>query len=131
MESGKVVLINDDDFEIVALLENEFTRHGWSTITSTRGLETLELIRQRRPDLLITDIGMPDLGGDQLIHQLDNEKIFIPIVVITGQTFESDQVEVIRKPFHPRAMVEQIIKRWEDLQTSQNEKFTQRSQKAG
>ncbi len=82
---GKVLVAEDDrdTREVIAFYLNSL---GYQVITASCGRTALELVRQDLPDLLLTDIQMPDLDGLELIRQLraDPSLAGMPIVAITA-----------------------------------------------
>jgi CheY-like chemotaxis protein len=100
------VLVVDDDPGIVSLLQRIISKKGYETFVAYDGREGLDLAQKHRPDLILTDIKMPDLGGEELTHLLrsDPELADIPIVILSGTAFlvdlETTRADsVLTKPF--------------------------------
>jgi DNA-binding NtrC family response regulator len=110
MTAAKEILIVDDDARVVAFLDDCFQRSGraYAVRTSSTGTDALEAVHQRRPDLVLLDITLPDVSGLhvlKLIRQLDPA---IPVIMITGtrdprsavEAIESGAFAYIPKPFN-------------------------------
>lgn len=119
---GPLVAIIEDEQDLVHILKFSLERAGYAVITADNGETGLELVRQRRPALIVLDIKMPRMNGYQVLAQLnqDAELSSTPVIVITSVTSEENisdeewarKLEVARfltKPFEPEAFVE-IVK---------------------
>lgn len=86
----KKILITDDESGIVLALKIRLEHEGYEVITAYNGTETLEKLRQERPDLLILDIFMPDIDGIGILNMIRESKTVpegvskMPVVVITA-----------------------------------------------
>jgi CheY-like chemotaxis protein len=80
------VLIVEDVPDILRLLEETLKFKGYRAATAYNGQEALEIIKQQRPALVITDIMMPKLDGFGLVHRLriDPETRDIPVIFLTA-----------------------------------------------
>ena len=80
------LLIVEDDPDILKLLDATLTFKGYRVITARNGTEGLEVIRVKRPSIVITDIMMPKLDGFGLVHRIriSPETRDIPVVFITA-----------------------------------------------
>ncbi|CAN5166506.1 hypothetical protein BH24PSE2_BH24PSE2_14470 [soil metagenome] len=83
------VLIADDEPHVTRVLKLALDRAGYRVETVQDGVAALERIRCRPPDLLISDIQMPRMSGEQLCERLAAElpERDFPIVIITSMTF--------------------------------------------
>jgi len=75
------VLVVDDDRAIRRLLQTSLGAHGYEVIEASTGHEALEAVIAHRPDLIILDLGLPDLDGVDVTRQL-REWSQIPIIVL-------------------------------------------------
>jgi len=80
-----VVLVVEDDPSVRKLLETVLEEDGYEVILAQDGLEGLAKVAMRRPDLMVLDVMMPDVGGLRVLDQMEEEGIRIPVVVITGK----------------------------------------------
>jgi DNA-binding response OmpR family regulator len=80
------VLIVEDVPDILRLLEETLKFKGYHAVTAYNGQEALEIIKQQRPALVITDIMMPKLDGFGLVHRLriNPETRTIPVIFLTA-----------------------------------------------
>ena len=78
------VLIVDDDELFRAMLVAMVQREGYQVSTATNGNEALAAIERHRPDLVITDILMPEKDGIELIMELARHDSPIPIIAVSG-----------------------------------------------
>ena len=85
------ILIIDDDEQIRALICAILERAGFGVIEAANGEEGLKLHRARRPDLVITDIIMPDKEGVETIIELRRESPELPLIAISGGGRQSSQ----------------------------------------
>ena len=87
------ILIADDDDLVRALWTESLTQAGYRTIQARSGREAIELIRTVVPDLVILDLRMPDLSGDDVLRHLQGTPILcrIPVLIISG-FLDDDQV---------------------------------------
>ena len=111
--SGLHVLVVDDDEDARALLEAVLTRYGAHVVTASSVAEAWGAIARRRPDVLLSDIGMPDQDGYALIRQLrrrpPSEGGRIPAVAITAYASDRDTMAAreagyqahVAKPIEP------------------------------
>jgi putative two-component system response regulator len=81
-----LILIVDDELDFRELMQRAMTREGYRVILASSGLEALEKVEKERPDLVLLDIQMPGLNGDQVCQQLksDPRTRMIPVVLHTG-----------------------------------------------
>lgn len=84
------LLLVDDTEEVLNNLEEYLVMEGYEVQTASNGLEALERIKNYTPDLIITDLLMPDMDGFELMQQLRQQKKFkhIPIVVFSARPLE-------------------------------------------
>jgi DNA-binding response OmpR family regulator len=80
----KKILIIDDDPDIRGILEKLLARNGFKTLTACNGCEGLRLFRQEQPDLVLSDLIMPDKEGFETMRELKAEDPAVKIFVISG-----------------------------------------------
>lgn len=112
------ILVVDDEAHIVQVLSLKLRNAGYEIITAVDGEEGVDLAREQRPDLIITDFQMPYLTGLELCQALaeDEATAKIPIVILTARGYALDDADlalgnikdVISKPFSPRAIVQLV-----------------------
>lgn len=78
------ILLVDDDPDIREVLGSVLTHEGYWVRTAATGVEAIRTIRTSQPDIVITDILMPDMTGLELIMQLRSAKPRLRVVAISG-----------------------------------------------
>ncbi|MBN2056666.1 response regulator [bacterium] len=118
MENRINVLIADDDVDILRLLRMSLLREGYRVTTARDGAQALDKIQSDRPDVLILDVMMPNLGGLDLLEKLKSQKNTekLPVILLTkkksykdiktGYSFGADFY--ITKPFKISQVIEGI-----------------------
>jgi len=119
----KKILVVDDKLEIRTLLKQYFTQEGFEIITAGDGKEALFAARQGKPDLIILDLMMPEMGGYEFLKVYGREAD-TPTIILTAKLDEGDKVlglelgadDYVTKPFSMReltARVRAVIRRTE------------------
>jgi pilus assembly protein CpaE len=90
--AGERVLFVDDEEQIRKLLSTWLSRHGFEVTVANDGWEALKSIRARAPDLVITDVNMPNMNGFELTRRLraDHRTARIPIVMLSARKQADD-----------------------------------------
>jgi len=78
------VLLVDDDAALLALMDAAFTKAGYATRTATNGRKALDVLKTYRPDLVVTDIVMPEMEGIGAIMQIKRDPNAPKIIAISG-----------------------------------------------
>jgi two-component system, OmpR family, KDP operon response regulator KdpE len=89
------VLLVDDEQAIRRFLRLSFDAEGYQVDEAGDGKSALYILRTNAPDLLILDLGLPDLDGFEVIRQLRDLGSSIPIVVLSIRTDEKGKVEAL------------------------------------
>jgi two-component system KDP operon response regulator KdpE len=113
------VLLIDDEPPIRRLLRTALAAHGYTLIESSTGEDGLQQAATRLPDLVIVDLGLPDLDGVQVIRRL-REWSTTPIIVLSARGQERDKVEALEagaddyvsKPFGVGELVARMRVAW-------------------
>lgn len=81
------ILIADDEAHARRILQLALEKAGYTVRVAQNGAEALDMFRQKRPDILLTDIQMPKMTGEQLCKQLMSEfpNLETPIFVLTSR----------------------------------------------
>jgi len=109
------ILVVDDDRKIVGLVRLYLERDGYRVLVAYDGLKALELARQRRPDLVVLDLLLPEVDGLDVCRILQTESQ-VPIIMLTAKTTEADRLvgldlgadDYVTKPFSPRELVARV-----------------------
>lgn len=94
MESRKRVLVVDDEQEITFVLRSGLTKHGYDVRVAGDGEAAWDLFQAWVPDLVITDLAMPNIDGLNLCHRL-REVSAIPIIVLSVKGDEATKIEAL------------------------------------
>ncbi|MGG0410607.1 response regulator transcription factor [Peribacillus simplex] len=113
---SKKILVVDDEQSIVTLLQYNLEQAGYSVVTALDGEQGLEAAVDIRPDLVVLDLMLPKMDGLEVCKQLRQQKINIPILMLTAKDDEFDKVlglelgadDYLTKPFSPREVVARI-----------------------
>lgn len=91
------VLVVEDHSSLNFLLSIRLRRSGFLPLSAFDGMSAIERAERERPDAIILDLGLPRLGGLDLLRSLRSNALTfdIPLVLLTGQALESDVVEYL------------------------------------
>jgi two-component system, OmpR family, KDP operon response regulator KdpE len=89
------VLLVDDEPAIRRFLRLSFDAEGYQVEEAGDGKAALDMLQNKAPDLLILDLGLPDLDGFEVIRQLRELGSSIPIVVLSSRTDEKGKVQAL------------------------------------
>ncbi len=115
---SKKILICDDDEGILDLLTMLLEDNGFDVIAEQSSLNVYKIIESEHPDLLILDLWMPVLSGDQVLRMLKNNPATqtLPVMIISA-SMEGKQIAVLAgaddfmaKPFDVNTLVERVKK---------------------
>lgn len=84
-ESTKYILAVDDEPSMLRLLEISLRQAGYQALTAKDGREALELIRTHNVDCVVTDLHMPRMDGLQLLKEIRQTDIELPVIIVTAQ----------------------------------------------
>ena len=116
--TGRKALVVDDEVPIVHVVAVKLRNNGFEVITAENGAVALELAREQKPDVVITDFQMPVMTGLELIENLrkNEETADIPVIMLTARGFaiedeQRDNLKIsdcISKPFSPRELLQAV-----------------------
>jgi len=104
----------DDERKLRALIRVYLERDGYTVVEADTGQAALAMTARALPDLVILDLGLPDLPGEEVLRLLRRDEV--PVVVLTARATEPDRVAGLRagaddylvKPFSPRELVARV-----------------------
>jgi len=88
------VLIVDDEPQILRALRINLTARQYDVVTAADGGQALRAATEEHPDLVVLDLGLPDMDGVQVIRSLRGWTP-VPIVVLSGRTGSGDKVDAL------------------------------------
>src|SRR5262250_3391421 len=109
------ILVVDDEPQITRVLKTTLSSYGYSTRTASDGDEALHVMKEWPPDLIITDLRMPNLDGLDLCRQV-RQKSHVPIIVLSVKGEERTKVEAldagaddyVTKPFNINELLARV-----------------------
>lgn len=109
------ILIIDDEIQIRRLLQITLEANGYKVYSATSGEEGLQQVAMVRPDMLILDLGLPDIDGIEVLKKL-REWSSIPVIILSVRSDESDIVaaldvgadDYLNKPFRTGELLARI-----------------------
>jgi DNA-binding response OmpR family regulator len=112
---AQTVLVVDDEKHIVQLVKLYLTNEGYVVDVAHNGREALEKTRLVRPDLIVLDLMLPEIGGLEVCRQLRQETD-VPIIMLTARDESEDRVaglelgadDYVTKPFNPRELAARV-----------------------
>jgi DNA-binding response OmpR family regulator len=111
----KSILVVDDEPKIVQLARDYLEHAGFGVVTARDGREAIQAVRQHRPDLVVLDLGLPEVDGLDVTRTLRRDSN-LPIVMLTARDDEVDKLlglelgadDYLTKPFSPRELVARV-----------------------
>ena len=93
---GNMVLIVEDNELNMKLFQDLLQAHGYATVGTRNGIETLDLARRHRPDLILMDIQLPEVSGLEVTKWLkdDPDLKAIPVVAVTAFAMKGDEERI-------------------------------------
>ena len=88
------VLVVDDEAAVRRFLKTSLTPRGYEVKEASTGQEAIEMVAQSRPDVILLDLGLPDLDGVEVTRVL-REWCSIPIIILSVRDRESDKVAAL------------------------------------
>lgn len=124
------ILIVDDEEKIVEVIEAYLKKEGYETQTAYNGKEVIEKFRDENYDLIILDLMLPDINGEDVCSTI-RETSDIPIIMLTAKIEDTDRIngfnlgcdDYICKPFNVKELVlrvKAILKRSNNIKSEEN-----------
>jgi len=109
---GKTILIIDDDIQIGNLEQEVLEREGYVCLRAYSGTEAVLLLEKQHPDLVLLDLMLPGLSGEEVLGRIQG----IPTIVVSAKIGIDDKValltegavDYITKPFHNRELAARV-----------------------
>lgn len=113
-----IVLLVEDDPVILQLLVVNFELEGYEVLIATQGAEALEVARERRPEVVVSDIMMPVMNGMDLLAKIavDPDLAGVPVVLLSAKAQAADvragldagAADYVTKPFEPLDLLSRV-----------------------
>ena len=117
MDSKKILIV-EDEFDILKLIEFNLKKEGFDVIAVSDGESAIKEVRSNKPDLILLDLMLPGISGLDVCHliQKDEGLSQIPILMLTAKGEESDVVkgleagadDYVIKPFSVKVLLARI-----------------------
>lgn len=119
------ILVVDDELLIRDLLYDFFTNQGWEIAIAENGAKALDILKERKVDLILTDLKMPEIDGLDLTEIVKNEYPQIPVVIMTGFPSIDSAIQALRfkvedyviKPFNINQLYKTCAKKVNEVKT--------------
>ena len=126
MSDPKTVLIVEDEKNIVDIIRFNLQRTGYNTLEAYDGEAGLAMAREKKPDLILLDINMPEMNGFELASLIREHDRRTIIFFLTDRTEKADRLkgfslkgnDYIPKPFYPEVLIAKIEERFNDDTTA-------------
>ncbi len=112
------ILVVDDEDDLVELLQYNLTRAGFVVRTASNGRAALEQIGREIPDLVVLDLMMPGMSGNEVLRRLRSESATaaLPVIILTAKAEETDQIvgltlgadDYVTKPYSIQVLMARI-----------------------
>ncbi len=126
----KTILVVDDETKIVQIAQDYLSHEGFTVITADNGRQALQLAQERQPDLIVLDLGLPEVNGFDVTRAL-RKTSEVPIIMLTARGDETDRLvglelgadDYMVKPFSPRELVARVraVLRRSETRSSQSD----------
>ncbi len=110
------IIVAEDSEDAAVLIKFTLEKAGYRVLTTVNGHEALKAIEIEKPDLLITDVFMPELNGYELLSELKSRNIVLKVIVLALQSSDEvfnrshhyGSINFMQKPFQPRQLLETV-----------------------
>lgn len=129
-DMSRTILVVDDDPKIRQMLTINLTQEGYRVVTAVNGRDALFVARDEKPDVIILDLMMPEMGGYEFVRVYSKEAD-TPIIMLTAKVEESDKIlglelgadDYVTKPFSVKeltARIRAMFRRMDKFTTQSN-----------
>lgn len=120
----KTILIVEDDIYISDMVANRLEKDGYHVLKAYSGTEAILLLSTQQPDLILLDLMLPGLNGEEVLPKIKN----IPVIIISAKVDVNDKVKLllngagdyITKPFNLEELLARIIVQLRNATTTDN-----------
>ncbi|MCD4651559.1 MAG: response regulator [Candidatus Cloacimonetes bacterium] len=134
MQNSKILIV-DDEVDVARIISARLKQFGYNANSASSGAEALKLVSEEPPDLIITDLLMPEMDGYELTSQLRSNPVSaqIPIMMLTAKVSQQDKIKAlnlgiddyITKPYDAQelaARIDSVLRRAERSTTPEGER---------
>lgn len=113
--ANRVILVVDDEERMARFIRLNLEYDGFQVLEAYKGMQAINLIRDKMPDLVLLDVMLPDIDGFEILKTV-REVSTVPVIMLTAKGEEDDRVQglelgaddYITKPFSPRELVSRV-----------------------
>lgn len=114
---AKKILVVDDEKHIVQIVKFNLEKRGsYEVVTASDGVEALSVYKEEKPDMIISDIMMPNMTGFELYEELRKIDKEIPFIILTAKGQDSYYeegkekgiIDFLTKPFSPKSLLARV-----------------------
>ena len=108
------ILVVDDDLPILTLMRSLLREFGFEPVTAATGQEAIGAARTKPPSVVLLDMNMPGMAGDEVIRMLRAEFGALPILILSGDPVSRSELAslgadgAVQKPFDVPALIAKI-----------------------
>ncbi|HOP75666.1 MAG TPA: response regulator transcription factor [Bacillota bacterium] len=110
------ILIIEDELKIQQIVKAYLQKEGFEVLTASDGITGLEAVKTHVPDLIILDLMLPHLSGEELLTQI-RQSSDVPIIILSAKSSEDERIfglnigadDYLVKPFSPRELVARVF----------------------
>lgn len=125
------IMLVEDDKDLQDIIRDSLLEYGYSVSTASNGAKALQQLQKDKVDLVILDLGLPDISGETVLSELEKTYPDIAVVILTGKSTTTDIVkglnkgadDYITKPFEMDELVARIKARLREDKIN-NDKLT-------
>ena len=88
------ILVVEDDRNILSMIQTVLDSNGYQVLTAQRCQQGILMLSSHMPDLVVLDLGLPDLDGEIFIRRV-REDSMVPIIVLSARTQERDKISAL------------------------------------
>lgn len=115
LAESKKILVVDDEEKIVEVVRSYLESSGYTVYAAFSGSQALEMYEKINPSLIILDLMLPDLSGEEICRKI-RRRSSVPIIMLTAKVEEEDVLkgldigadDYVTKPFSPRQLVARV-----------------------
>ncbi len=131
MNKRKILVIDDEEDLIENLSEQFHFYKDFEVLTAQSATEALNMVKEEHFDLLILDVGLPDMDGRETVKIMRREGINVPIILLTGHDSESDEImgldaganDYVTKPFRFSVLLARVRAALRQFDQSEDVRF--------
>lgn len=117
------ILVVEDDKDIREYLKDFLIENNFTVHVEEKGAAALEYFKKNEPDLVLLDLGLPDMDGESVCSEIKKNYPHIPVIILTARTAVDDKVKVLNigaddyvtKPFHGDELLARVKARLRDV----------------